>query len=250
MVHSAEWTAPMRGRLTAANGVRERKLLVRTFGYGVPSYRRATASAASDLALIAQKTIQPYRREPSGTLFNECHYYPLPWPRRILEEYGEQQFRLKVTLSYFVEPNPGKSAAIDPQRYQSFGLRFDLKRPLETPDQFKRRNNAQERPDPRRAAEAAVPDANWMLGPGSVSAGSLHCDEWRGTGAQLAARNMICVKPVSGWWKERRTREVCEQEARYALIVTLTAPDEEIDIYTPISAVIEQGLAVEIPISG
>lgn len=248
IVHGADWTGPMWDRLLAESSARERKLLVRMFGYGVPSYRRATASAASDLALVAQRTIQPYRRAQNGTVFNECHYFPLPWPRRVLEDYGAQQFRLKVTLSYFIEPNPGKSAAIDPQRYQSFGLRFDLKRRLETLDQFKRRNNAEERPDPRRATESPAQDENWILGPNSITAGSLHCDVWRGTGAQLAARNFICVKPVSGWWKERKTREVCEQQARYALVVTLSAPDSEIDLYTPITTVIEQRVPVEVSV--
>lgn len=251
IVHSAEWTERMKERLSNEGRLRERKQLVRTFGYGVPSYPRATASALSDLALVAQKTIQPYRREQSGPVFNECHYYPLPWPQDVLEQYGDQEFRLKITLSYFVEPNPGKSAAIDPQRYQSFGLRFDLKRPRETADQFRKRTNAQERENPRQAGPRAEPDSGeWLLGPSSISAGSLHCDVWRGTGAQLAARGMICVKPVSGWWKERRTPAVCEQQGRYALIVTLTAP--EIDLYTPVSTAIEQLIAqrvgVDIPV--
>ena len=241
IVHSAEWTEPMQARLTGTNSLRARKQLIRTFGYGVPSYRRATASAASELALVAQNMIRPYRLSQSGPVFNECHYYPLPWPREILERYGDQEFRLKITLSYFVVPNPGRSAAIDPQRYQSFGLRFDLKRPRETIDQFMKRSNANERDDPRKGMGfTPEQDHGWILGPSSISAGSLHCDQWRGTGAQLAARNLICVKPVSGWWKERRARAICEQQGRYALIVTLTAPDVEIDLYTPISAAIEQ----------
>ncbi|MEQ5777110.1 S8 family peptidase [Thalassospira sp. NFXS8] len=246
IVHSADWTERMKERLTNEGRLRERKQLVRTFGYGVPSYGRATASATSDLALMAQRTIQPYRREQS-VVFNECHYYPLPWPREVLEQYGDQEFKLKITLSYFVEPNPGKSAAIDPHRYQSFGLRFDLKRPRESTDQFKQRINAQERENPRRAGAPAEPDSGeWLLGPNSISAGSLHCDVWRGTGAQLAARNIICIKPVSGWWKERRNRQICEQQGRYALIVTLTAPDAEIDLYTPISNTIRQGIEIEV----
>jgi hypothetical protein len=193
MVHSAEWTETMQARLNTQNSLRARKQLIRIFGYGVPSYQRATASATSDLALLAQNTIQPYQRQPNGgVVFNECHYYPLPWPRDVLEQYGDQEFRLKITLSYFVEPNPGKSAAIDPQRYQSFGLRFDLKRPRENPRQFRVRINAQEREDPRRAGPRAEPESGrWMLGPDSISAGSLHCDVWAGSGAQLAARNMI-----------------------------------------------------------
>lgn len=248
MVHSAEWTPPMGERFAAAGGARLRKQLTRIFGYGVPSYPRATASATSDLALVAQHTIQPYRRSGGAVVFNECHYYPLPWPVRILEEYGDQVFRLKVTLSYFVEPNPGRSAAIDPQRYQSFGLRFDLKRARETFDQFRKRNNANEREDPRRAGVPPEQDSGWVLGPAGISAGSLHCDVWRGTGAQLAARNVICVKPVSGWWKERRNPAVCEKQARYALIVTLTAPDEEIDLYTPVAIAVGQEIDLEIPV--
>lgn len=247
MVHSAEWTAPMRERLHNANGMRERKQLARVFGYGVPSYRRATASAINHLALVAQRAIQPYRLSPTGTRFSECHYYPLPWPQQVLEQYGDQDFTLKVTLSYFVDPNPGGAAAIDPQRYQSFGLRFDLRRPLESVARFKHRINAEEH-DPVGGAAPHAQDENWTFGPSSISAGSLHCDLWQGSGAQLAARNMICVKPVGGWWKERRTREVCEQQARYALIITLSAPDTEVDIYTPISAVIEQEVGIGIPV--
>ena len=67
---------------------------------------------------------------------NECHFYSLPWPRAALESLGEQDVTLKITLSYFVEPNPGSSAAFDPYRYQSFGLRFDLKRRSETAVNF------------------------------------------------------------------------------------------------------------------
>jgi hypothetical protein len=248
IVHSAEWTRIMEARLNGENSLRARKQLVRVFGYGVPSYQRATASATSDLALLAQNTIQPFQRQLNGSVvFNECHYYTLPWPRDVLEQYGDQEFRLKITLSYFIEPNPGKSAVIDPQRYQSFGLRFDLKRARENSRQFRVRINAREREDPRRAGPRAEPESGrWMLGPDSISAGSLHCDVWSGTGAQLAARNMICVKPVSGWWKERKKQEVCEKLARYALVVTLTAPEAGIDLYTPIDTIIEQGIAVEV----
>lgn len=247
VVHSAEWTGVMRERLAAANGMGERKQLARIFGYGVPSYRRATASATNHLALIAQRTIQPYRRSATGTRFNECHYYPLPWPVQVLEQYPDQEFTLKATLSYFIDPNPGRSAAIDPQRYQSFGLRFDLKRLLESVPRFKHRINAEEQV-PAGGAASPVQDENWTFGPSSISAGSLHCDVWHGTGAQLAARNMICVKPVGGWWKERRTPEVCEQQTRYALIITLSAPEAAIDLYTPISTLIAQQVGVEVPI--
>lgn len=73
-----------------------------------------------------------------------------------------------------------------------------------------------------------------------------HCDQWVGSGARLAARDLICVKPVGGWWKERSKAEVCEQQARYALVVTLASPDLEIDLHTPIAAEIVPQVPVEI----
>jgi hypothetical protein len=251
IVHSASWTETMEKRLKAKKGVRERRELARLFGYGVPSYNRATSSASSDLAIVAQSTIQPYRRNGNVAIFNDCHYYILPWPREVLEKYAEERFQLKVTLSYFIQPNPGKSAAIDPFKYQSFGLRFDLKRAQETSKQFKSRinKNEEESQDLKNTNYPKSDDSGWMFGPNSISAGSIHCDVWQGNGAQLAARNIICVKPVAGWWKERNSPEVCEQQARYALILTLTAPDINIDLYTPISTLIEPPIEPEIDLS-
>jgi len=247
IVHSAEWTEQMLTRFGGGLSALERKHLLRVFGYGVPSYDRATASASSMLALVMQQDLQPYRRDSGSVVLNECHYFELPWPRAVLEQYGDQQFQLKITLSYFVEPNPGKSAAIDPQKYQSFGLRFDLKRPRESLRAFKERVNAFERAGAGNQT-AERDDGNWVLGPKGISAGSLHCDVWTGTGAQLASRNCICVKPIGGWWKDRTNPEICEQRVRYALVVTIISPDEEIDLYTPISLAIEPEIDVEIDV--
>jgi hypothetical protein len=244
MVHSAEWTEPMWQRLQATDSLREKQRLARCFGYGVSSYERSTASAKEHLALVAQQAIQPYKKKVTikdgkksySVGFNECHYYPLPWPKALLEQYADNDFILKVTLSYFIEPNPGRAAAIDPQKYQSFGLRFDLKRSQETAIQFRAGINAEETLPPEVAAAARPNDSGWQFGSSSISAGSIHCDQWVGSGARLASRDLICVKPVGGWWKERSRPEICEQQARYALVVTLASPEVEIDLYTPIAA--------------
>ncbi|MCC5981894.1 MAG: hypothetical protein JJU26_09280, partial [Oceanicaulis sp.] len=184
----------------------------------------------------------------SGSVnLNECHYYELPWPADVLRqnEYYSQLFSLKITLSYFVEPNPGKSAAVDPANYQSFGLRFVLKRPGETADQFRRRINSAEQVGQNNAP--AVDDVGtWQFGSNSITAGSLHCDIWTGTGAQLASRNLICVKPVTGWWKARKNPEVCDQPARYALVLTLDSRGQEIDLHTPISTAIAQPVEIDL----
>jgi hypothetical protein len=53
--------------------------LARGFGYGVPDYDRAIASANNHLALFAQATIQPFKLDGQRKI-NECHYHTLPIP--------------------------------------------------------------------------------------------------------------------------------------------------------------------------
>ncbi|HEU4619294.1 MAG TPA: S8 family peptidase, partial [Gammaproteobacteria bacterium] len=244
LIHSAEWTEPMKAALDGA-GKRQCYALLRRFGYGVPSFERAVASADNHLALIAQQEITPFRSEDGRRRFKDCHFYRIPWPREELEALGDREVRLKITLSYFVEPNPGASAAIDPQRYQSHGLRFDLRRRLETVPQFVQRVNAMEREEPEKGV-GGVADDGWRFGPKSVSAGSLHCDEWTGPAVHLAARDVICVKPVIGWWRTRGNLEECNTRTRYALVATLSAPGVDIDLHTPISVLVQQQAEIDI----
>jgi len=245
IVHSAEWTEVMKAGLDGAGGRRESYKLLRKFGYGVPSFERANASAQDHLALVAQNIIQPF--QSGGRKFRDCHFYRLPW-RRILEELGERNVSvtLKVTLSYFIEPNPGRSASVDPQHYQSFGLRFDLRRRLESVADYVERVNALERDDPLGRVRVMADDNRWTFGPQSIAAGSLHCDVWTGPAAELAGRDVVCIKPIIGWWRNRASLEICNKQTRYALVMTLKTPEVGIELYTPISAVVEQAVDVEI----
>ena len=251
VVHSAEWTPHMKAQLLAANGKTAKYPLLRRFGHGVPDFARASASATNHLALIAENEIQPFRmvRDENGKRhkkFGDCHYYKLPWSTDVLEGLGEQDVRLKLTLSYFIEPNPGRFAAIDPQRYQSFGLRFDLKRRAETEQNFVERVNALERDDPLAGGPDGGDNSGWMFGPNSISSGSLHCDEWVGPAVQLAARNVVCVKPVTGWWKD--SAKNCSRTGRYSMVLTLSSPDMVVDLHTPIQTSVEAGIGVEIAV--
>lgn len=244
MVHSGEWTPRMLAELNGARNLTERYPILRKYGYGVPSLERALASADNHLALFAQNEIRPFSYTDGNKRFGDSHYYRLPWPRDLLEGLGEQDVRLKITLSYFIEPNPGRFASIDPQRYQSFGLRFDLRRRTESENDFLERTNALNRDDPRGPGPSGGDNQGWRFGPNSISAGSLHCDEWIGPAVQLANRDMICIKPVTGWWKDSAAN--CRRNSRYALVATLSAPDIEIDLHTPISTLVENQVAVEI----
>ena len=247
MVHSGEYTEHMRLAFDAQPGLRERYALVRRFGYGVPDFERATASSRDQVALVAQTEIQPFRMQGTRK-FNECHYYQLPLPTTVLEQLGNELIDLKVTLSYFIDPNPGLSANVDPQRYQSFGLRFDLRRKGETVDLFKRRVNAAERDDPRVGGARHPDDSRWLLGPDSISAGSLHCDTWSGPAIDLLGRDQLCIKPVGGWWRDRARPEVVNRVARYALVVTLKGRRVDIDLHTPISVSVQPPVEIDLPL--
>ena len=244
MVHSAQWTPAMLAELNATQSKRARYVMIRRFGYGVPSLERALASASNHVALFAQAEIQLFA-SGGGRRFNKCHYYTLPIPPRMLETLNNEPVELKVTLSYFIEPNPGLSANVDPQRYQSHGLRFDHQRRRETVARFKQRVNVSERVGQARPAIEPA-DPNWMLGEDSISAGSLHCDVWTGHAIDLLDRDTLCVKPVNGWWRNRASLDICNRRSRYALIVTLRALNLEVDIYTPIRTTI--GLPLPVPI--
>lgn len=243
MVHSGEYTAPMKASFNSHPSLRDRYALVRRFGYGVPDFERATASARDHLALVAQSEIQPFRMQ-GGRKFNECHYYRLPLPNEILETLNNELVDLKITLSYFVEPNPGLAANVDPQRYQSFGLRFDLQRKNESAQRFKQRVNLAERENPQARLTSQPDDSRWLLGPDSISAGSLHCDTWSGPAIDLLGRDTLCIKPVGGWWRDRARPEIVNRNTRYALVVTLKGQRTDIDFYTPINLLVQSELEV------
>lgn len=82
------------------------------------------------------------------------------------------------------------------------------------------------------------------MGSNARHRGSIHSDIWRGTAADLADRQHIAVYPVSGWWKERYYMDRWRRDARYALVVSIHAPEVEVDLYTPVRT--QVGIAIEI----
>jgi hypothetical protein len=243
MIHSAEWTPPMFAQLAAARTKKEKIVLSRHFGYGVPSLNRALASAENDLVLLAQRELAPFQRvreidqeghsrlKPAS--FKQIDYYDLPWPVNTLEELGEKQVALKITLSYFIEPSPNWDASLAPQAYQSFGLRFDLKRAAETELKFHERINSLERDGSSRTA--ASQDEGWTFGIQSIAAGSVHCDVWRGPAANLAARGKIAIYPVGGWWRDRVRLKRHSAETRYSLAVSISSEEQDVRLYSEIA---------------
>lgn len=244
MVHSARWSPAMMEALLAVTKP-ERKQLLRRFGYGIPDVERALDSADNDLALVAEATIQPYTRETGkGIKFCHAHFYELPWPTSELEALGNTEVQLKVTLSYFIEPNPGQFAPVAAYRYRSAGLRFASKRAGKLLDDFYRRVNRLDR-DGDDGPETEQ-DPRWTLGPTIVSAGSLHSDTWVGPAIELADRKHIAVMPVMGWWRDRVALKCYEREMRYSLVVSLACPEQEVSLYTEVQKAIEAAVPIDI----
>jgi hypothetical protein len=140
---------------------------------------------------------------------------------------------MRVTLSYFVEPSPGRIGWTRKHRYQSHGLRFDVSRPLEGEDAFRQRLSREEW-DADERPENAAETRNWTIGDQGRRRGSVHSDWWTGTAVELASSNLIAIYPVTGWWRERPHLGKWDKPARYSLIVTIETPQVEIDLYNPI----------------
>ena len=65
-----------------------------------------------------------------------------------------------------------------------------------------------------------------------------------GLRADLAARGVVGIYPVSGWWKDQPKRDRSAMGARYALIVSIETPPVNTDIWTPVALQVGLPIAV------
>ena len=249
MVHSAEWTKEMIKHYKPQTKKDYIKLL-RICGYGVPNYNKAINTMNNYLTIISEEYIQPFAKKlnkkgEKRLLLNEIHLYKLQWPNEVLQDLGETIVKMKVTLSYFIEPSPGAVGHKYNFKYQSHGLRFEVKTPTEDDNNFIKRINIAEREeneDGKKDYESST-DNNWKIGIKARTKGSLHSDIWEGTAVDLSTCNSIAVYPVGGWWKDRTHLNKWDSKTRYSLIVSIETPevynDIPIDIYTPVINKIE-----------
>ena len=250
MVHSARWTQPMLDRYTPG-GVRSRdtlRQLLRHCGYGVPSLERALHSAGNSLTMVVQDALQPYHKPGDSVKTRDMHLHALPWPTEMLMGLGNTPVTLRVTLSYFIEPNPGERGGIDKYAYQSHALRFAVRRPLESEAAFRRRISAQAAAEEQgMPGGAAAADGGWTIGEKLRARGSLLSDSWTGTAVQLANRGQLAVFPAMRWWRNRPSHERFDRLARYSLLVSIEAPTIEQDLYAQVAQQIDA--AVGLPVA-
>jgi hypothetical protein len=236
LVHSARWPDPLihqcLGRQPTNKG--DYQNLLQFCGYGVPSLERAMFSTQSSLTMITQAELQPFEQGSSEPKAKDMHLHTLPWPAEVLQEMAEQQVTLRVTLSYFIEPSPGERGWRDRYIYPSHQLRFGLNKVNESAVEMAKRISKAAR-DEGEEVSGGGDDHDWRIGSNGRKRGSIHSDSWKGTAAEIATTNLVCVYPVTGWWKTRKHLKQVERRVRYSLIVSLETPATEVDIYTPVA---------------
>lgn len=238
IVHSAEWTEAMRtmylphGDATKAAYTR----LIRHCGWGQPDLDRALWSAGNSLTLVIEDELHPFKKDQGQPpASRDMNLHALPWPREELEALQAAKVQMRVTLSYFIEPNPSARGSTSKYHYPSHRLRFDVQRPLDasTDDFVARLNAAAQREEEGDLSNPA--DSHWYLGDRQRHRGSLHQDVWEGTAAELASRGFLAVYPAAGWWRTRPALERYNLPARYSLIVSIRTEETEVDLYTAIA---------------
>ncbi|MDM8517044.1 S8 family peptidase [Desulfobacterales bacterium HSG16] len=252
MVHSAEWPETLKKQFVGKESKTEFKRLLSICGYGLPSLERALYSAGNSLTLISQATLQPYDKKTKGGGFKtkDMHLYELPWPKEVLLGLPDNiQVKMRITLSYFIEPGPGEVGWQDRYRYASHGLRFDLNSPGESKEEFTKRinNAARDKDNDEDLPGTKSPSSHWMIGSKARDKGSVHSDIWQGTASELADSNLIAISPIIGWWRERSHLDKWNRQTRYALIVSIFTPDKTVDVYTPVA--IQLGITIPVEIN-
>ncbi|OJG83538.1 serine protease [Enterococcus ratti] len=242
LIHSASWTPKMIEQFCKEDKKSKgRRQLLRTCGYGIPNLQKAIECANNSVNLIIQEKIQPFTKKS----MNEMHIHEIPWPKEVLKSLGEIDAKIKVTLSYFIEPGPGEIGWKNRYRYPSAGLRFDVINSNETLDDFKKRVNTKMRgEDPKDNGDGS--SRNWHLGTNNRDVGSIHSDFCSVSAIDLCDANYIAVYPVIGWWRERDYLKKYNQKMNYSLVVSIETPETNIDLYTPIVTQIKQEITVDI----
>lgn len=249
LIHSARWTDSMISQFCNPDKkTAGRRNLLRSCGYGIPDLDRAIQCMNNSVNLVIEAELQPFVKNG----MNEMHIHHIPWPKDVLQELGAVPAIMRVTLSYFIEPGPGEIGWRDKYRYQSCGLRFDVINQNETKTDFIKRINIKMRgEDKKDSGEGTSGSENWYLGADNRDVGSIHSDFRQQNAADLCDANYIAVYTVIGWWRERVNLGCYNKKVRYSLVVSISTPEVDVNLYTPIITQIESHIksAVEIEVS-
>jgi hypothetical protein len=241
IVHSSAWTPTMLQQFPN----KEERLAI--CGLGVPDPELALACARDRATVVfedrmpnAVPTKQPKKgptraagKTPTETkLKRVVKYFRLPVPENLLLDDPSRQVELRVTLSYFPEPN-----TFHQQVSRGLDLKWDMQGPSETWGAFQVRINKLSR---GAASKPTSKSFQWDLGITRRSRGTVQSDRWAGPASFLAGNKHVAVVPVLGWWERRPALR--ELTMPFSLIVTVRAAG--LDIYEPIRVAVENVVEV------
>ncbi len=235
-VHVSSWTDAME---TQFKNIDER---IAICGLGVPNAEMAMQCALDRATVIFEDAMpnavatQQKKASPPKTkrgaptekkLKRHVKFFKLPVPEELLLNNPKQEVELRVTLSYFPEPNTFRR-----QVSHGLDLKWDMQGPSETWATFKERINKLARGETSKATGKSF---KWELGITRRSRGTVQSDRWSGAASLLAGDKHIAVVPVLGWWERRPALR--ELVMPFTLVVTVRAPG--LDIYQPIRVAVE-----------
>ena len=228
IVHSASWTAQI---VQQFEGLDDR---LAACGYGVPdeilarecAQHRATIVVEDEMPNSALEEV-PRKKPPkrSTTKTTEPHrvrkalLYRLPVPNALVAN-DDPDVELRVTLSYFAEPNKYRRRV-----FHGLDLKWDMQGPQESEALFLERINKLHRPaaaDGKRKRTSKTSGFEWDIGIQRRSRGTVQSDRWRGKMSSLAGDKLIAILPVLGWWEDRY--ELRLHRLHFSLIVSVTGP--------------------------
>jgi hypothetical protein len=248
VVHSATWSKAM---LEDFPGLNDRLLAC---GYGVPNERLASECAQGIATIVVEdrmpnavveevpKKVIPKKSTTKTTERRDrrkVKVYRLPMPESLLGD-TDSDVELRVTLSYFTEPNK-----FGRRIYHGLDLKWDMQGPQESERAFLQRINTLMRPVDaagKRAKVATTRSFGWDIGIQLRSRGTVQSDRWRGKMSSLVGDKLIAVVPVLGWWDQRR--QLKTQEMNFSLVVSVFGPG----VYAAIKPRIEAAAAVRVEV--
>ncbi|MHB8894942.1 MAG: S8 family peptidase [Candidatus Geothermincolia bacterium] len=248
IVHSANWTPAM---LRQFSGISDR---LHACGYGVPDEHMA-CECSRDLATVIIEDVMPnavMEEEPRKSApvrpttkttetkaRRKVKLYRLPIPDELLDR-PDEDVELRVTLSYFAEPN-----RFGRRTFHGLDAKWDMQGPQETEGQFLERMNQLMRPvssDGRRKRVLSTNSFNWEIGIQSRSRGTVQSDRWRGKMAALAGDKLIAIIPVLGWWDQRKNLR--DLAMNFSLVISVRGPG----VYEVIKPRVEMQVETEVTV--
>ncbi|MBI2395718.1 MAG: S8 family peptidase [Deltaproteobacteria bacterium] len=246
IVHSASWTEAM---VEDFSGLNDR---LQACGYGVPNERLASECAQGVATIVVEDSMPnavideepkktPPKRATTKTtepkVRRKVMLYRLPLPESLLSD-ADPDVELRVTLSYFTEPNK-----FGRRTYHGLDLKWDMQGPQEGTDAFIQRVNALKRPkdaEGRRVKIEKTKSFDWEVGIERRSRGTVQSDRWRGKMSALVGDKLIAIVPALGWWDQRKALKT--QEMKFSLVVSVFGPG----VYAAIKPKVETGITIDV----